>query len=180
MKAGRVFVVPDCTPQGTALGPGDELFLGCNASPPDTAGRVVVLNIRTGGQTSIPNIKGGCDEVWFDKFSNHFLGACHQGVPASSPSPTAGPQVLGSIDADPIAFDSNVATNPSNHGGRIHALAADDFTGLVFVAAPRAGGTNNDLCAAATPPRNTNGCLLIYTPGALDGDDVSNEGQRHK
>jgi hypothetical protein len=180
MKAGRVFVVPDCTPQGTALGPGDELFLGCNASPPDTAGRGVVLNIRTGGQTSIPNIKGGCDEVWFDKFSNHFLGACHQGVPASSPSPTAGPQVLGSIDADPIAFDSNVATNPSNHGGRIHALAADDFTGLVFVAAPRAGGTNNDLCAAATPPRNTNGCLLIYTPGALDGDDVSNEGQRHK
>jgi hypothetical protein len=174
IKVVRTIVVPNCTPQGTALGPDDQLFLGCNA-----VGRVVVLNIRTGAQTGITGLKGGCDEVWFDRFSNHFLGACHQGVPAASPPPTAGPQVLGAIDADPIAFDSNVATNPSNHGGRIHALAADDFTGRVFVAAPRtAAGTNNDLSAAATPPANTNGCLLIFTPSALDSDDQKNEGGR--
>jgi hypothetical protein len=164
MKVKRVFTVPDCTPQGTALGPDDELFLGCNASPPAAAGRVVVLNIRTGAQTSIPDIKGGCDEVWFDKFSNHFLGACHQGVPD-----TSGPQVLGSIDADPIVFDGNAATNPGNVGGRIHALAADDFTGRVFVAAPGPG--KNALCTNASP----NGCLLIFTPTSLDSDDQSDE-----
>ena len=170
MRVTRVFVVPDCTPQGTALGPDDELFLGCNASPPDVVGRVVVLNIRTGAQTSIPDIKGGCDEVWFDKFSNHFLGACHQGVPA-----TSGPQVLGSIDADPIKFDGNAATNPGNAGGRIHALAADDFTGRVFVAAPGPG--KNTLCTNTSPP---NGCLLIFTPGPLDSDDRSDEGRRDR
>ena len=174
MKVQRVFIVPNCTPQGTALGPDDELFLGCNA-----VGRMVVLNIRTGIQTSITNLKGGCDEVWFDRFSRHFLGACHQGVPSANPKASDGPQVLGSIDSDPIAFDSNVATNPNNTGGRIHALAADDVTGRVFVAAPRAGTPpgNNALCATSTSP---NGCLLIYTPGPLDNDDRSDEGRREE
>ncbi len=158
IRVVETFKIFDCTPQGVALGPDFEAFLGCNAP-----GRTTIIDIRNGHEIlSVPELAGGCDEVWYNPGDNHYFGACNQGNNAVSP---INGNVLGSIDAGRghrslPRFDSNVATKPNGHGGNIHSLAADAFTNRVFVALPRAGATNNDICTNAG---SSNGCIGVFT-----------------
>jgi hypothetical protein len=165
MRVIHQFTVPNCQPNGSALGPDNELFLGCANQTP-----MVILNIRTGHQTLVAGLQGGCDEVWFNPGDNHFLGSC-------DPDGTPATQVLGIIDADPIAFDSNVPTQPTADGGGSHALSADSLTNRVFVSLP-ASATNNAICAAAAPPANTLGCFGVYSPSGTD-DAKEERDRRH-
>ena len=160
IRVVRQFTVPNCGPAGAALGPDNELFLGCSNET-----SMVVLNIRDGHQTLVAGLQGGCDEVWFNPGDNHFLGSC-------DPDGTPATQVLGVINADPIAFDENVPTQPTADGGGSHALAADSLTNRVFVSLPAAGSSNNAICAAAAPPANTLGCFGVFTPSGQDDPAV--------
>jgi hypothetical protein len=162
----ETFKVSNCTPQGLALGPNYEAFLGCNA-----VGRTVIIDIRNGQEIkSIPELAGGCDEVWYNPGDNHFFGACNQG----------NDNALGSIDAgrdrsQPM-FDSNTATKPGNDnvGGNIHSLAADAFTNRVLVALPRtASGVNNALCTGSSL-----GCIGVFTTTNDDPAFVQRHGRR--
>ncbi len=171
IRVVETFKIFNCTPQGLALGPNFEAFLGCNAP-----GRTVIIDIRNGQEIlSVPQLAGGCDEVWYNPGDNHFFGACNQGNNAVS---AVNGNVLGSIDAgghrSTPRFDSNVATKPGGTGGNIHSLAADAFTNRVFVALPRtAGGVNNGICAAAG---SSNGCIGVFTttnddPGVMEDEE---------
>ena len=170
IRVVETFKIFNCTPQGLALGPNFEAFLGCNAP-----GRTAIIDIRNGQEIlSVPQLAGGCDEVWYNPGDNHFFGACNQGQ--NTPGPNG--NVLGSIDAgghrSTPRFDSNVATKPGGTGGNIHSLAADAFTNRVFVALPRtAGGVNNGICAAAG---SSNGCIGVFTttnddPGVMEDEE---------
>ncbi len=165
MRVIHQFTVPNCQPNGSALGPDNELFLGCSNQTSS-----VILNIRTGHQTLVAGLQGGCDEVWFNPGDNHFLGSC-------DPDGTPATQVLGIIDADPIAFDQNVPTQPTAAGGGSHALSADSLTNRVFVSLP-ATDTNNAICAAAAPPANTMGCFGVFSPSGTD-DAKEESDHRH-
>ncbi|SRR6266496_591871 len=172
IRVVETFKIFDCTPQGVALGPDFEAFLGCNAP-----GRTTIIDIRNGQEIlSVPELAGGCDEVWYNPGDNHYLGACNQGQ--NTPGPNG--NVLGSIDAGRghhslPRFDSNVATKPNGNGGNIHSLAADAFTNRVFVALPRAGATNNDICANAG---SSNGCIGVFTTTSDDPPFVERHGDR--
>ena len=69
MKVDELFPVPleDCAgPQGMAIGPDDQILLGCNAASPDGHRNTVVINEKNGNILAVLQDLGGADEVWFN------------------------------------------------------------------------------------------------------------------
>lgn len=167
-KVAKIFAVNNCTPNGLALGPDNELMLGCNAKAP-----VQVINVLNGKLiASVPQLNGGCDEVWYNPGDNHFLGACSQGA-------TASPYyVAGVIDADDndlphggIVWDQNITTKPtSTSGASPHSIAADAYTNRILVPL----GNGNPLCGAAT------GCIAAFRSSADDPSVFAQESSEDK
>lgn len=139
----RNISTPGCNPHGLALGPDNELFLGCNSGPEE------VMDARSGHiLATLTQTVGGCDEVTFNAGDDHFVGACSNG---------AGPGLFGfdQVDADPIAVDqAKVTTSPGSH-----SVAADPVTVTNWI--PAFGG----VCGSGVA------CLAIY--GSTGGDDRS-------
>lgn len=139
----RNIPTPGCNPHGLAVGPDNELFLGCNSGPEQ------VMDARTGHiLKTITQTLGGCDEVAFNAGDNHFVGACSDG---------AGQGQFGydQVDADPIRFDQGqVPTAPG-----AHSIASDPVTVTNWI--PAFGG----VCGTGVA------CVAIY--GSTDGDDKS-------
>jgi len=92
-KTGTVeatYTVKFCSPAGLALGPSEDLLVGCNTIW-DTAGakwttnadrdtgtaapQLVILDAKTGGITANVRGAGVGDEVWFNKGDNHYYAA---------------------------------------------------------------------------------------------------------
>jgi hypothetical protein len=92
-KTGTVeatYTVKFCSPAGLALGPSEDLLVGCNTIW-DTAGakwttnadrdtgtaapQLVILDAKTGGITANIHGAGVGDEVWFNKGDNHYYAA---------------------------------------------------------------------------------------------------------
>jgi hypothetical protein len=92
-KTGTVeatYTVKFCSPAGLALGPNEDLLVGCNTIW-DTAGglwtgnadrdngtaapQLVILDAKTGGITANVRGAGVGDEVWFNKGDNHYYAA---------------------------------------------------------------------------------------------------------
>ncbi|HVS76629.1 MAG TPA: hypothetical protein VHE11_06820 [Steroidobacteraceae bacterium] len=130
-----------CMPAGLALGPHDDLLLGCSrdAVASGFPARSLVMSAATGRiVASFPEV-GGSDEVWSDlKAGRYYLAAGAN---------TGGP-VLGVIDARANRWIGNLPT-----GKYAHSVAADPATGKVFV--PIAAGS------AAACPR---GCIAVFGP----------------
>ena len=103
------FKLTNCSPNGAALGPDDELFLGCSAGPEQ------VINIKTGHVVkTVAGTTGGCDEVFFNAGDDHFVGAC-----TDSNSPPF--DNLDITNADPVQFDVGLNT----HATGAHSITAD-------------------------------------------------------
>jgi hypothetical protein len=113
-KTGMVettFNVTFCSPAGLALGPKQDLLVGCNTiwdekgakwttnADRDTATaapQLVILDAKTGGITAHVLGAGVGDEVWFNKGDNHYYAAASGSnlapnaiTPARSPNGTA-------------------------------------------------------------------------------------------
>ena len=92
-KTGTVeatYTVTFCSPAGLALGPNEDLLVGCNTIW-DTEGglwtgnadrdihtaapQLVILDAKTGGITAHVTGAGVGDEVWFNKGDNHYYAA---------------------------------------------------------------------------------------------------------
>jgi hypothetical protein len=112
--AGTVEVqypVDYCSPAGLALGPRDDLLVGCNTIFDETgakwttnadrdtntaAPQLVILDAKTGSITANITGAGVGDEVWFNKGDNHYYAAASGSnlapnaiTPARSPNGTA-------------------------------------------------------------------------------------------
>jgi DNA-binding beta-propeller fold protein YncE len=151
------FPIANCTPNGIAIGPKNQAILGCNAHAP-----LQVINLSNGSvAATIPQVMGGCDEVWYEAGENHYLAACSQ---ASVANPF---YVVGVIDASyvsrPPLWDANITTKPTALGGGMHSLAADDFTSRILVPI----GKGDPLCGAAT----ATGCIAAWQAPQGDADD---------
>jgi hypothetical protein len=143
------FTTHNCDAAGLALGPDNQALLGCQSV---TSTNVVlpnqsqVIDLRNGHVLATVPV-GGVDEVWFDRGDNHYYLAAR--------NDTSGP-VLGTVDAETLAFDNKAATTRNSH-----SVAADPVFNNVFV--PLTAGATNTICP--------NGCIGIYRHGSLDGDD---------
>lgn len=69
LRVTNVFPLIGCAPNGAAMGPNYELYLGCS-------GPTQIIDVRTGTQiASFPQITG-CDEVYYNPGDNTFGGGC--------------------------------------------------------------------------------------------------------
>jgi hypothetical protein len=133
--------VAKCMPAGLALGPHDDLLLGCSDDGVAAGfpARSFVMSAATGRiVASLPEV-GGSDEVWSDpKAGRYYLAAVAN---------TGGP-VLGVVDSRDNRWIGNVPTGP-----HAHSVAADSATGRVFVP-----------IAAGTAPGCASGCIAVFGP----------------
>jgi hypothetical protein len=137
----RMMPVERCMPAGLALGPHDDLLLGCSDDGVAAGfpARSLVMNAASGGIVArLPQV-GGSDEVWSDRRAGrYYLAAVAE---------TGGP-VLGVVDSRANRWIANLPTGP-----HAHSVAADAATGKVFV--PIAAGSAPD-CAR--------GCIAVFGP----------------
>ena len=138
----RMMPVQSCMPAGLALGPHDNLLLGCSDDGVDAGfpPHSLVMNARSGKiESDVP--VGGSDEVWSDmRDHRYYLAAvANKGGPA-----------LGVIDS----LDNRmVAAIPTGPGA--HSVAVDADSGKVFV--PIRSDASMPGCAA--------GCIAVFGPG---------------
>lgn len=135
----KLMPVAQCMPAGLALGPHDDLLLGCNddAVAAGFPARSFVLGAATGRTVATLPQVGGSHEVWSDRRAGRYYLA----AVANSGGP-----VLGVVDSVTNRWLGNRPT-----GLHAHSVAADPATGKVFV--PIAAGS------AAYCPR---GCVAVF------------------
>jgi hypothetical protein len=104
-----------CTPHGLALGPNDDVVLGCNV--PNS--QIFVMNAKTGAIMGTVPGYGGSDECWYNSGDNRYYCAVSSELP--------GP-VIVVIDAGTFKL---VATIPTST--QAHSVAADSSTNHLFV-----------------------------------------------
>ena len=162
-----MFPVKFCQPAGLALGPRQDLLLGCSVSF-DTAGNAwtatdtntaapisVIMDARNGAiDRNVPGVSGN-DEVWFNPGDGQYYLAAR--------AQPGGP-VLGVIDAESQTLRQVVPTfnTPASAPaprGTAHSVAANPRNNHVFVPLP----ANNVF------PDCLNGCVAVY--GTAGDDD---------
>ena len=128
-------------PQGMALGPANQILLGCHGASDAIIDRTSGAVIATGFIGA-----GGADQVWFNPTDSHYY------ITAT----TANPASLGIVDALTGPVDQVIAI-PKFGGVSPHSVAADANTNQIYM--PNAGGVNiffpsgTDSDDGATPPQ---------------------------
>jgi hypothetical protein len=134
-ETGR-FSVTGCNGAGLALGPRQQLLVGCSLT-----NNSQIISARDGGLlATIPQVSGS-DEVWYNPGDGNFYLAAR-----NNPAPAGGPS-LGVIDGFSNKFVTNVPTDIS-----AHSVAADRRTNHVFV--PFGPVASDASC--------TSGCISVY------------------
>lgn len=133
-------------PQGMAIGPENQILLGCNASSSS-----VIINEHSGAVIRVLDAEGGPDEVWFNEGDDHYFLA----------RSAAKPQQLGVVDAVGRQADQSITIAQSGPPNA-HSVAADPILNQVYVPIP-AG--HSDVCGAASgnPLLNAQGCIAVFT-----------------
>ncbi|MFP6557897.1 YncE family protein [Paraburkholderia sp. B3] len=132
----RMDHVSKCMPAGLAVGPGNQLLVGCSddAVSAGFPARTLLLNVDTDEVSRTFGQVGGSDEIWYDPASGHYVLAA-----VGNP----GGPVVGIIDARRVRWIGNVPT-----GKGAHSIASEN--GTIFV--PVGAGSAN--C-----PR---GCIEVF------------------
>jgi len=146
----NTFTIPvdQCAgPQGMALGPNNQILLGCNAPGPSGNNPTVIINEHSGAVTAKLSNESGSDEVWFDPGNNtYFL--------AESGNP-AGP-TIGVVTAIPNGQEQPSAPTGSSSS---HSVAADQVSNEAFVPIPSTATGN--VCSSVGG-FDAEGCIAIY------------------
>jgi hypothetical protein len=149
-----------CGPNGSTVGPEDNILLGCTPgnNPSDTA--TLVIDAKNKKQTHITGIVGS-DEVWFNEGDGrYYTGSSRQ----------PGGAVLGVIDGRKNVL---IETIPQSSGS--HSVAADSRRNRIFVpqAAPAAVvGTGGDTTTVGAGICDSNsGCIAVYVHRTDRDDD---------
>lgn len=164
------YLVHDCQPAGLALGPNNRAVLGCAASfgsSPHILTQSIVIDITNGEVQANVTQVGGSDQVWYDRGANHYYMAARSNVTSTG---TANP-ILGVIDANENVFDGGPATSTT-----AHSVAANQTNRQVFVPIGKVPA-NSPPGTDPTNPCPTTGCIAVYVPTGLDGDEFSMQGQ---
>jgi hypothetical protein len=138
----KLYPVEKCVPGGLALGPHDELLVGCSddAVAAGFAAQSLIIKASSGRIVArLPQV-GGSDEVWSDTAAGRYYLAA-----VANP----GGPVLGVVDSLTGAWIANLPTGP-----RAHSVAADARSGKIFV----------PLAASPTGGACRRGCIAVYGP----------------
>lgn len=138
----KMIPLEKCVPAGLALGPHDDLLVGCSddAVAAGFPAESLIVNAHSDRIVAhLPQV-GGSDEVYSDPVSGRYYLAA-----VANP----GGPVLGVVDARTRTWIANIPTGPD-----AHSVAADPKTGKVFV--PIAASRGSKSCRR--------GCIAVYGP----------------
>ena len=139
-------------PQGMALGPENQILLGCN-NPNHTVPSTVVINQRSGTVIHVLANEDGADEVWLNEGDGHYFLA----ESAARPN-----QRLGVVDAQTGNEEPSANIGVAGAGGN-HSVAADPVRNQVYV--PIASNSGSTICGSLGGS-NSQGCIAVFTtPG---------------
>jgi hypothetical protein len=166
-----------CSPNGSTVGPHENLLLGCTPqnNPSDTT--TLVINAETKNYANIGGITGS-DEVWFNNGDfRYYLGASRAcGTPGTCPDPThgfPGFAALGVVDATSVLIE----TIPQGSGS--HSVAADCKRNTIFVpqvAPVSVVGSGGDITTVGQGIcGSTSGCVAVYIHEVDDEDNQNNQ-----
>jgi hypothetical protein len=166
-------------PQGMAIGPDDQILLGCNGASGDGKHSTVIISDESGGIIAVLNNESGADEVWFNEGDRQYFLAR---------SSAFGPnQLLGVVDAVGHREDKSGPREdqsvPIAKSGTInaHSVAADPEENQVYVPIP---GANTMVPAGASTVcssvggSDTQGCIAVFTAKHDDRSRVAHERER--
>src|SRR5579875_1465204 len=97
----------NCQGNGTALGPNEELFIGCSNA---ASGNLVIMNPTNGSTVAVVPGAAGCDEVYYNKGDNRFYAAC-----SNNKTGNLGPIVAVVNAAAPFNLIATIPTNAGSH-----------------------------------------------------------------
>ena len=174
------------SPQGLAVGPGNDMLVGCNGNGSNNQSSLIIGAGVGQLLAAIPN-QSGPDEVWFNPGNmRYFLARSNAG---------SGFQALGIIDAGarvantPPGIQTGAPINnpPSDLHPSAHSVAADSVTGKTFWPIPAnppvGGGPQGDtpfgLCSFAGGD-DTKGCILVVEGFVPLNDPPVAAARRHR
>jgi hypothetical protein len=174
MKVEKTFTVShdSCAgPQGMAIGPDDQILLGCNGASGDGQHSTVIINEHSGAIVAVLQNESGADEVWFNEGDGQYFLAR---------SSAFGPnQLLGVVDAFGHQEDQSVPIAKSATINA-HSVAVEPDDNQVYVPIP---GANAAFPAGASTVcssiggSDTQGCIAVFTAKHDDRSRVAHERQ---
>jgi hypothetical protein len=183
-KVVKVFDIPaaNCdTPQGMAVGPDNDILIGCNGQAHSTTHSSVIIDGTSGKIRATVANESGPDEVWFNPGNNHYFlarsGAAGGGqlqqalgiIDAGTRVADTGINNIGPVngtDGTKICPPINGKPDPACVHGSAHSVAADSVTNKTFWPIP---GNLSTVCSAAGGT-DSMGCILVIN-GVNDQDD---------
>jgi len=158
-----VIALHGCGPNGSTVGPNENILLGCTPQNNPSDVITLVLNAVSRVQTPVNNITGS-DEVWYNAGDNrYYTGSNRDCKVPGSPCPSASQQkaVMGVIDAGTNTLIEKVPQSSNSH-----SVAADSKRNLIFVpqvapvATVGAGGDTTSVGAGICGTNN--GCVAVF------------------
>jgi hypothetical protein len=134
----------DCiAPQGMALGPSNQILLGCNGDSGNGKFSTVIINQNSGAITKVLDNESGADEVWFNPGDGHYFLA-------RSSANVGGFQQLGIVDSNGGKEDQSLPTAVAGTRNA-HSVAADSRTNQVYFPIPADIESSPDMDTPGTP-----------------------------
>jgi hypothetical protein len=162
-------------PQGMAIGPNNQILLGCNAASGNGNHSTVIINQNTGAIMHVLNNESGADEVWYNPDDGHYFLARSAAFGSS--------QELGIVDTTGAREDESIPTAGS---GTINAHSVAAVNKRAYVPIPGSNGANpngaSTVCgnivdgtAAQMLAANQQGCIAIFTTTNDDRSRIAHE-----
>jgi DNA-binding beta-propeller fold protein YncE len=130
MKITARFPVSNCHPGGLAVGPNQQLLIGCSEIYAEGHAQSIIIDARDGHIASAVQEVGASDEVWYNPGDNHYYLAARNMTATGMKGGPVTP-VLGIIDASTNRWIGNLPT-----GTGAHSVAADPTNNRIFVPVP--------------------------------------------
>jgi hypothetical protein len=172
MKVEKIFTVShdSCAgPQGMAIGPDDQILLGCNGASGDGQHSTVIINEHSGAIVAVLNNESGADEVWFNEGDGQYFLAR---------SSAFGPnQLLGVVDAFGHQEDQSVPIAKSATINA-HSVAVEPDDNQVYVPIPGANAAfpaGVSTVCSSVGGSDTQGCIAVFTAKHDDRSRVAHE-----
>jgi hypothetical protein len=149
----------ECGPNGSTVGPHDNLLLGCTPQNVATNTSTLVINAKTKFFANIGNITGS-DEVWFNAGDDRYYLGASRACGLSGGCPTGG-AALGVINAETNLFIEKIPQSANSH-----SVAADCKRNTIFVpqVAPSSvvGSGGDTTPVGAGICGSNNGCVAVF------------------
>lgn len=134
----RTYGLGDCDPTGLALGPGNDIAVGCREGTPGSPLLMKIFD-RTNGQLLASLNAGGGDELVYAAKTNRYYSAASKWTPSGLSSGPTCVDANGKPLCTPRLIEVDAATRTvvamEKSGNNAHSVAYDPASGLIFMPA---------------------------------------------